>query len=237
MEKIAAEKRTYSSTPDTHFHYYGQLILPLQGQLSIQTGVNDFQLNHETLLYIPPNCTHTFHSMTSNEFLILEIPDFMLTRRELQEEGNLCKFNNHWKGIRFLIQNEMEQKNVNTSALKQLYPYISYYLLQDCLPKSIQYIHDHYHEKITIQKLASLEHYHPTYYSEWFYKKTEKTPFTYIQEVRLNKAKELLCHTNLSILHIALQVGLEYQSSLTRLFQKYEGITPTQFRKQCISDK
>ncbi len=49
MEKIAAEKRTYSSTPDTHVHYYGQLILPLQGQLFIQAGANDFQVNYSPL--------------------------------------------------------------------------------------------------------------------------------------------------------------------------------------------
>lgn len=48
--------------------------------------------------------------------------------------------------------------------------------------------------------------------------------------MRLNKAKELLRDTDLPILHIAIQVGLEHQSSLTRLFQKYEEITPSQFR-------
>lgn len=40
-----------------------------------------------------------------------------------------------------------------------------------------------------------------------------------------------MINTNLSILHIAIQVGLEHQSSLTRLFQKYEGMSPSQYRK------
>ena len=235
MEEIKdfmAERRIYNTTQETHSHCYAQLIFPLQGQLSIKAGVQELRLDHETLFFLPPKCIHTFHSVVRNEFLILDIPHFMLTRNELQNRGYLWKLNNQWKGIRYLILNEIDQKPLNQSALKELYPYISYYLLQDQQPKSISYIHEHYNEKITVHKLASLEHYNRSYYSDWFLKETGKSPSSYLQEVRLNKAKELLRKTDLPILHIAIQVGLDHQSSLTRLFQKYEGITPSQFRKK-----
>ncbi|CAH2713842.1 HTH-type transcriptional activator RhaR [Neobacillus rhizosphaerae] len=235
MEKIndlVAERRTYSAIQDTHSHCYAQLILPLQGQLSIIAGAQELRLDHETLFFLPPKCLHTFHSSVRNEFLILDIPHSMLTKSVLHNRGYSWKLNNQWKGIRYLILNEIDHKPINQSALKELYPYISFYLLQDQQPKSISYIHEHYNEKITVQKLASLEHYNRSYYSYWFLKETGTSPSTYIQEVRLNKAKELLRSTDLPIIHIAIQVGLEHQSSLTRLFQKYEGITPSQFRKE-----
>lgn len=226
-----AERRTYNTTQETHSHSYAQVIFPLQGQLSIKAGGQELRLDQETLLFLPPKCIHTFHSIVRNEFLILDIPYFMLTRNEFQNRGYSWKLNNQWKGIRYLILNEIDQKPLYQSSLKELYPYISFYLLQDQQPKSISYIHEHYNEKITVQKLASLEHYNRSYYSDWFLKETGKSPSTYIQEVRLNKAKELLRNTDLPILHIAIQVGLDHQSSLTRLFQKCEGITPSQFRK------
>ncbi|WP_100013262.1 helix-turn-helix transcriptional regulator [Lentibacillus sediminis] len=237
IKNIFAERRTYGQNQDTHSHYYAQLILPQYGKLSIRVEENDFRLNDEIVLFIPPRHIHTFNSIMRNEFLVLDIPDFLLNKKEFQNKVISCGLNDQWRGIRYLIQNEINQKPINSTALKELYPYISYYLLQEYQPTSIKYIHEHYDEKLTIEKLASLEHYNRSYYSEWFQKETGKTPFAYIQEVRLNKAKDMLLHTNLSILHIAIQVGLEYQSSLTRLFLKHEGITPSQFRKYRICDK
>lgn len=169
-----------------------------------------------------------------NEFLVLDIPEFMLTWNELKLQNRAVsyKLNNRWRGIRNLILDEINEYSLHPSALRELYPYISYYLLQKQQPKSIHYIHEHYHQNITVQQLASIEHYNRSYYSDWFIKETGKSPSAYIQEVRLNKAKELLRNTDLPILHIAIQVGLEHQSSLTRLFQKHEELTPSQFRKK-----
>jgi len=228
IKKIVAERRTYTPNQNTHSHNYAQLILPLQGELYINTGAQDLQLDHQTLFFIPPECNHTFHSIVRNEFLVLDIPHFMLTKKKLY--GISFKLDNQWKGIRYLILNEIDKQSLNGSALKDLYPYISHYLLQEQQPKSIRYINEHYNENITVNKLASLEHYNRSYYSDWFLKETGKSPSAYIQELRLNKAKELLLNTDLPILHIAIQVGFEHQSSLTRLFQKYGEITPSQFR-------
>ncbi|MFT9816464.1 AraC family transcriptional regulator [Lysinibacillus sp. NPDC056185] len=230
IKKIVAERRTYTPNQNTHSHNYAQLILPLQGELYINTGAQDLQLDHQTLFFIPPECNHTFHSIVRNEFLVLDIPHFMLTKKKLYNKGISFKLDNQWKGIRYLILNEIDKQSLNGSALKDLYPYISHYLLQEQQPKSIRYINEHYNENITVNKLASLEHYNRSYYSDWFLKETGKSPSAYIQELRLNKAKELLLNTDLPILHIAIQVGFEHQSSLTRLFQKYGEITPSQFR-------
>jgi len=232
IKDIIAERRTYTHNQNTHSHCYAQLILPLQGELYIKAGAQDFRLDHQTLFFIPPECNHTFHSVVRNEFLVLDIPHFMLTRRKLYNKGISFQLDNQWKGIRYLILNEIDKQSLHGSALKDLYPYISHYLLQEQQPKSIRYIHEHYNENITVSELAALEHYNHSYYSDWFLKETGKSPSAYIQEVRLNKAKELLRNTDLPILHIAIQVGFEHQSSLTRLFQKYEEITPSQFRKK-----
>jgi len=232
MKEIVAERRTYTAHQYTHSHSYAQLILPLQGELSIKVGEQNIKLDHQTLLFVPLKCHHTFHSAVRNEFLVLDIPDFMLTWNELklQKRGVSYTLNNRWRGIRNLILDEIDD-SLHCAALKELYPYISHYLLQKQQPKSIRYIHEHYNQNITVQQLASIEHYNRSYYSDWFLKETGKSPSAYIQEVRLNKAKELLRNTDLPILHIAIQVGLEHQSSLTRLFLKYEELPPSQFRK------
>ncbi|MEK8130520.1 AraC family transcriptional regulator [Paenibacillus filicis] len=231
FKDIIAERRTYTAKRRTHSHLHAQLIIPLQGELSIQAGAQDLMLDAQTLFFVPSECEHTYHSAVRNEVLVLDIPHFMISSSQLQHRGVSYSLNNQWKGIRYLILNELDRQSPEP-ALKELFPYISHCLLQEQLPRSIRYIHEHYAEDLTVQKLAELEHYNRSYYTDWFIKFTGKSPSAYVQEVRLNKAKELLRHTDLPILHIAMQVGLEHQSSLTRLFQKCEQLTPSQYRKK-----
>jgi AraC-like DNA-binding protein len=228
---IIAERRTYTPVRRTHAHRHAQLILPLQGELSIQAGAQDLLLNPQTLFFVPSDCEHTYHSAGRNECLVLDIPHFMISSSQLQHSSVSYSMNNQWKGIRYLILNELDRPTSPESALRELFPYISHCLLQEQQPRSIQYIHDHYAEDLSVRKLALLEHYNRSYYTEWFAKVTGKSPSAYVQEVRLSKAKELLRDTDLPMLHIAMQVGLEHQSSLTRLFQKYEQVSPSQYRQ------
>ncbi|WP_409340563.1 helix-turn-helix domain-containing protein [Paenibacillus sp. MBLB4367] len=231
-KELVAEKRTYTASHVKHTHSYAQLILPLQGKLAIEAGTEHFLLDDQLLLYVPPECDHTFYSNVRNEFLVLDIPDKMIPSSRMNDKGISYSLNRKWRGIRYLILNELDQQDEQRSALMELYPYISHHLLQEQRPRSIQFIHEHYDENITVQQLAALEHFNRSYYTEWFLKETGKSPSAYLQEVRLSKAKQLLRETSFSILQIALQVGLEHQSSLTRLFQKNEKTTPSLYRKK-----
>lgn len=60
---------------------------------------------------------------------------------------------------------------------------------------------------------------------------TGKSPTRWIDEAIVLEAKVLLYQSKLSISEIAAEVGLFDQSYFSRLFKKYEGTTPLQFRK------
>jgi len=60
---------------------------------------------------------------------------------------------------------------------------------------------------------------------------TNKPVTKWIDEAIILEAKVLLGQSGLSLNEIAAAVGLEDQSYFTRLFKKYEGVTPTVFRK------
>lgn len=57
------------------------------------------------------------------------------------------------------------------------------------------------------------------------------TPVEYIQQVRLNAAKEYLIRTNKAIADIAISVGMPNTSYFITLFKKKIGHTPAQFRQ------
>ncbi len=59
----------------------------------------------------------------------------------------------------------------------------------------------------------------------------------YLKEKRIDKAKELLAETKLSILDIANIVGFESQSKFTAMFHAFIGLTPTEFRRNIRNEK
>lgn len=233
LNTVRCERRIYSYESQTHSHAYGQLIFPLQGSMNIRTNLFDFEMDDRHLFFLPPDFTHTFNANNKNEFLVLDIPlkIFYGSGVKTLKKELVQLFDERWKAIRFLILQEISSGRSNNSSLTDLIRYTTGLLFHNHLPASIQYIHDNYQEKLTVEGLASIEHFNVSYYCQWFYTQTGMTPNAYIQKIRLEKAKELLEGTNLSILEIAQLVGYSHQSSLTRLFQKSEGLNPADYRK------
>ena len=231
---IVGECRTYSDLIHTHEHTFAQLILPLQGTLAIATSLHRFELDDSRLFFLPPGCQHTFSAKNSNKFLVLDIPPFMLVGGE---SGNIqggfsAVLDDRWLAIRSLMLSEVSHQATHNQDLTNLFGYAYSVLVREYTPRSIQYIHTNYYQPLELQELAVLESYNLTYYCEWFKKLTGVTPKTYIQKIRLEKAKVMLSHTDLSILQIAHHVGYEHHSSLTRLFRHYEKVSPLVYRQQ-----
>ena len=64
-----------------------------------------------------------------------------------------------------------------------------------------------------------------------FRQAANQTPVEYLQEVRLNQARELLKHSNLSIAEVAFAVGYHDVSYFTGLFQRQHSVTPNAYRR------
>lgn len=228
---LLCETRTYTEISYTHQHSYSQLILPLQGSLSIKTDNYKLNLDEKHLFFLPPKCSHSFHSDNINKFLVLDIP------REINPAtlGDMFKCELHqvlddrWKAIRYLLQEEA--RSSNKRSLSNLVNYACDFLIEQKRPISIEYIHNNFEKNISTKILASIENFNESYYIEWFSKKTGMTPNAYIQKLRLEKAKEYLIDTDLSLLMISQLVGYEQQSSLTRLFKNHQAISPSVYRK------
>ncbi|MFF2482764.1 helix-turn-helix domain-containing protein [Paenibacillus sp. NPDC058071] len=232
LELLRAERRTYEVESVTHTHDYAQFIIPLEGEMSMQTSSERLKLTADTLFLVPPHCEHLFFANGPNAFIVLDIPSRLLPAASFGEKegGFTYPLTGEWRGIRYLLHSELT-KSDGGDGIRSLFPYISRQLAGTSrLPASIRYIHEHYAEPLTVQRLADIEHYNRSHYSDWFRKTTGRSPSVYIQELRVRQAKELLRETDWPILQIALHVGLEHQASLTRLFHRFEGMTPRQYR-------
>ena len=97
---------------------------------------------------------------------------------------------------------------------------------------AIGYIQEHFAENLTVNVLA--EHYgmSPKYFSSMFKKEMSRSAVNYITELRINQARELLYHSELSVVDISKKVGYEDSQYFFRVFKKYLGMTPLQYREE-----
>jgi two-component system response regulator YesN len=73
--------------------------------------------------------------------------------------------------------------------------------------------------------------------STLFKTETGATAMQYLKALRMEKARELLDTTYLSVKEVAVQVGLNDTSHFVRDFKKAFGQTPTQYRNQLSKHK
>ena len=92
------------------------------------------------------------------------------------------------------------------------------------------YIESHYGEKISLEDLAGTIHMNRNYFCRFFKEKAGKTPFSYLNEYRVNQAASQLLSTRLPITEIALNAGFENMSYFIRQFRRCKGCTPSAYR-------
>ncbi len=67
-----------------------------------------------------------------------------------------------------------------------------------------------------------------------FKEATGYSPVEYHLKIRIKKAGEILCSTNLSITEVANRTGFDDSNYFSRQFKKTTGISPLEFRKRCL---
>lgn len=102
------------------------------------------------------------------------------------------------------------------------------------LTNILDYIENHYEEKIVLKDLAEKEHMN-YYYLSHFFKSTAGVSFQeYVNNLRLDKSLALLNNHNLSITKIALDCGFPNIKAYTNSFNKKFGMLPSKYRKTVL---
>ena len=95
---------------------------------------------------------------------------------------------------------------------------------------AITYIERNRHERISMQDMAKLCHLSTSYFSKLFLKETGENYTDYFNRKKINWAKDALSNTDENINLISLNLGFQDTSYFVKVFKRYEGITPSQYR-------
>lgn len=93
-----------------------------------------------------------------------------------------------------------------------------------------RYIDEHYANPTNVKLLAKIFHMNPEHLSRIFKQKYQIHIKDYLLEIRIAKAKVLLESQNLKINEIAAIIGISDEKYFSKVFRKYEGMTPKEFK-------
>lgn len=100
----------------------------------------------------------------------------------------------------------------------------------DRISASIQYIHMHLNENLSIEGLARRASMSADHFTRQFKALTSQTPLDYINRQRIQNAQLLIHTTSLSFSEIADQCGFKSNNYFCRIFRKYTKQSPKEYR-------
>lgn len=95
----------------------------------------------------------------------------------------------------------------------------------------VKYINEHYTKALQLIDLTEKFDLNRIYVGQIIKNYTGKNFNDYLNEKRIEKAKELLKSTTMSIKLISEEVGFTYADYFIKIFKKYEGVTPGEYKK------
>ncbi|WP_248928796.1 AraC family transcriptional regulator [Paenibacillus hamazuiensis] len=231
---------------------YNKLYYICGGEGWIRIGDTTYEPKPGQLFFIPAGTQHSFSAVSDNTFtkywchftsnVVFEplfkyyrLPYFIGAAGENEVErafakltGGLCE----------------DAPSVTLRVKAAIFEIVSYYINRSVSPEMkkaappsirklnalIQYIDSRLNEDIKIEDLAEVIHYHHNYVIKYFKSLLGMTPMQFIYNRRLEKAKNLLTHTDIALSEVAVTTGFSDLCHFSKSFKKHLGVTPKQFR-------
>jgi|GEM_PF-696317 len=101
------------------------------------------------------------------------------------------------------------------------------------LKQAINYINDNLDQPIKLNDIAKILDLSQYYFCHMFKESTGVAPYKYVIKQRVEKAKNLIKNSQLSLADIAYECGFSSQSQMTQHFRKCVGVTPRVYSLKC----
>jgi AraC family transcriptional regulator len=134
------------------------------------------------------------------------------------------------------LANSLAVYLLNRYATRRIKPVAYKGGLPGCrLKRVLDFIGDNLAENISLSQLAAIADMSPHYFSQLFKQSTGRAPHQYVLLKRIERAKERLCNRRRSVIDAALDAGFQNPSHFARVFQHFEGTTPSRFREDYVT--
>ncbi|SFR76637.1 AraC family transcriptional regulator [Anaeromicropila populeti] len=201
---------------------------PEEPTVEFVTGFTEFQFKN-----MPPNTiilkdgTHVLRTQGDTRQEISKLCYQMVAEQQGAELGRYFMLKAQLMQVLLLILRQMEPQHERQKACN-----FESYSRQYVVKKIVSYLNENYACKISLDQIAHNMYLSPVYISKIFKEETGESPINYVIKIRLERAKEILEESaNGSIKEIANRVGYEDVYHFSKLFKKYYGVSPLNYKK------
>ena len=99
------------------------------------------------------------------------------------------------------------------------------------LESIIHFMNEHIGRKLTLADMASFAGYSTSHFSSLFCRLTKQTPMSYFNQLRIQKACELLDFTDMKVNQVCFKIGIDDPYYFSRLFKQVMGCSPREYRQ------
>ncbi len=240
-----------------HWHRSIEIFAVFEGRLTFYVNEEKRFLKKGEFILLNSNEVHSILSPEPNKTIVLQIPlklfenyyiegsQFLLfTHQKREQDGEIMRLlREMYEGV---CQKEIGYEwNVQSGFFKVLYLLINFYRREE-IPKELvrnhkkldklsmiaSYIRDNYKKELSLEMIAEVFGYSPSYLSRMFQKYAKTNYKTYLQSVRLEYAFQEFVNTDHTVAEIAMNHGFPNSKAFSKEFRRKYRMLPSEYKKR-----
>ena len=235
---LTLDLRSYSPELKQHRHDYHQLVLPVDGTLSMTIDGEPGEVSSEQLAVIAAGREHGFAASDRNRFVVVDVPAELAP--ELARLPTFIPLDSALMDYVSFLHREKQKGEGRASSERQML-LLLIQLLQERsgdrlrLDRRVEaarsHLDQHFHENVSLQKLGAVASLSPRQLTQLFRSQLGMTPRQYLTEKRMQTAWQLLESGQLGVQQIADRVGYASLAAFSDRFRQHFGYSPSQIRQ------
>lgn len=241
---------------DKHWHRSVEIFAVFEGTLEFYLDGEVYPLKRGDFILVNSNEIHSIYAAKANETVVLQIPlhafegyftgeqfirfthcgkvqdgrmmelvwKIYVTYREKQ-----CGYEMQVRGFYYFLLHLLvtEYRELDSSEEQ-----IKWNRKLNNLSRITSYIKDNYMEELSLNSVAEVFSYSPTYLSRMFRECTGVNYKSYLQSIRVEYACQELVNTDHTVGEIALGNGFPNSKAFAKAFRKKYGVLPSEYRRE-----
>jgi AraC-like DNA-binding protein len=251
---LVVTERSYAPSPAVDRHAFCQVVLPWRGRLEMQIAGERGYAGETWYAFVAADIEHRYWAHGPNRFLVLDLSAELIAeaQRGLATAAAVPESAFQPVGERLSALGQMLRVELARDGLREpliaasLGLYAGSVLLQPVVSpdaanmpaagarhlasRTRDFLEASYLEPLTLPQIAAAVGASASHTQRAFRAHQGTTIVGYLQARRLERARELLRATDLSITEVAFAAGFSDHSYFTRLFRRETGMSPSQYR-------